>query len=107
VRDLSAAPGAGPPPSSSTRCVDRRKFTFRLHHARRARVVKVVIFVNGRRVLRKRGHDLDRVTLRRLPLGTFTVKVIATQSSGSSIVSSRTYRGCNKSRPRTRSHHHR
>jgi hypothetical protein len=106
VRDLAAAPGAGPPKSSPTRCVDRRKFAFTLHHARSQRVVKVDVFVNGRRIVHRRGHAIRRVILTKLPLGTFTVKVVARQSSGSSIVSTRTYRGCNKSRPHTRGHHH-
>jgi hypothetical protein len=107
VRDLAVAPGSTGLPAPTRRCVDTRKFSFRLHHARSQRVVRVEVFVNGRRVLRKRGHSLGRVTLRRLPRGTFTVKVVAKQSSGSSLVSTRTYRGCKKSRPRTRSHHHR
>jgi hypothetical protein len=92
-----------PPP----RCVDRRKFRFRLHHAPHARVVKVAVFVNGKRVVARRGRNLVAVTLRRLPRGVFRVKVVATQSTGSKLISRRTYRGCRKSRPRTRAHHSR
>jgi dienelactone hydrolase len=87
-------------------CVDRRKFRFRLHHAKRARVVKVVVYVNGKRVGVHRGRNLKTVTLTRLPRGVFHVKIVATQNTGSRLISTRTYRGCGKSRPRTRAHHH-
>ncbi len=46
-----------------------------------------------------------RVTLSRLPRGRFEVKIVATQSSGSTLTSTRVYRGCTKSRPTTRAHH--
>jgi hypothetical protein len=90
---------------SAGRCVDRRKFTFKLHHAPHARVTGVVVFVDGKRKLTRRGHALSKVTLRRLPRGRFEVKIVATQSSGSTLTSTRIYRGCKKSRPTTRAHH--
>src|SRR4051812_33978651 len=40
-------PVAGPGPSGSKGCIDRRRFRFRLHHRRGDRVVKVSAFVNG------------------------------------------------------------
>jgi hypothetical protein len=88
-------------------CVDRRKFTFRLHHARRSRVVSVRVYVNGKRKLRKRGRNIRRVTLKRLPRRKFKVRIVATQSGGSKLISTRTYRGCRKSRPHTRRRGHR
>jgi hypothetical protein len=91
-----ALPLAAAPP-----CVDRRKFRFKLHHARRARVVKVEVFINGRRELSRRGRDIRSITLRRLPRRVFHVKIVATQSSGSKLISTRTYRGCTKTRPTT------
>jgi hypothetical protein len=95
--------GAGILPSNAG-CVDRRRFTFRLHHYRRARVVKVQVFVNGKRKLRRRGHDIRRVTIGHLPRKRFKVKIVSTQSTGSQLVSTRTYTGCSKSRPRIRRH---
>ncbi|MEA2458562.1 MAG: hypothetical protein QOC95_1534, partial [Thermoleophilaceae bacterium] len=91
---------------SSRACVDRRRFSFKLHHARRARVVAVEVFVNGKRKLRRHAHDIKRVTLKRLPKKRFKVKIVATQSGGSKLISTRTYRGCKKSRPKTRGQHH-
>ena len=90
---------------SARKCVDRRKFTFKLHHGRRARVVAVEAFVNGKRKLRRRGHDIKRITLKRLPQKRFKVKIVATQNGGSKLISKRTYRGCKKSRPTTRGVH--
>ena len=57
VMDGCGGAVAGKPPRGA-RCVDRRRFTFRLHHARGARVVRVVVYVNGR--LKKRVRGLDQ-----------------------------------------------
>ncbi len=99
--------GCASPLPASRACVDRRKFAFTLHHARRARVVAVDLFVNGKRKIHRRGHDIKRVVLKRLPRGKFRVKIVATQSGGSKLISTRTYRGCTKSRPTTHGRHHR
>jgi hypothetical protein len=87
-------------------CVDSRKFTFRLHHAQGARVVDASVFINGK--LKKRAHrrDIRSITLTALPRGRFQVRIIAVQNTGSRLVSTRTYRGCTKTRPNTRGHHH-
>jgi hypothetical protein len=115
VRDLAAVPagaqlGGGTSTlglPSNRRCVDTRKFTFRLHHAKTTRIVRVDVYVNGKRKVHAKGRNIGRVTLTRLPQKKFVVKVVARQSSGSTITSTRTYKGCKKSRPRTRAHHHR
>jgi beta-glucosidase len=94
------AAGAG-----TQRCVDTRGFTFKLHHARGARVVKVVVFVNGKRRLVRRGRDIKRVRIARLPKRRFVVRIVSTWNTGSQLISTRTYDGCKKSRPRTRTRH--
>jgi hypothetical protein len=78
------------------RCVDRRKFRFRLHGRR---VTDVTIYVNGRRRVHRHARRIRRVTLRRLPRGRFTVKVVARRQSGRALVTVRRYRGCRKGRP--------
>jgi hypothetical protein len=88
--------------STEPRCVDRRKFTFRLHHGPRSRVVRVRVYVNGGLKLARRGRNLRSVTLRRLPRGRFKVRVVSIHSNGSRLVSTRVYRGCRKGRPHTR-----
>jgi hypothetical protein len=82
-------------------CVDRRKFAFRVHQPRGGRVVTVVAFVDGKRVKRLKAKRVSRITLKRLPRGLFTVRIVATTDRGSRTVSVRTYRGCTKSRPTT------
>jgi beta-glucosidase len=86
----------------AAKCVDTRGFTFTLHHPVGARVVKVVVYVNGKRKLTRRGHNIARVSIKRLPRKHFVVKVVQTQNTGARIISTRVYDGCKKSRPHTR-----
>jgi beta-glucosidase len=84
-----------------TRCVDSRRFAFKLHHAVGARIVRVAVYVNGRKRLSLRGHDIKRVSIARLPRKRFVVKVVTTSSTGAKLVSTRVYHGCKKTRPHT------
>ncbi len=88
------------------KCVDTRKFSFRLHHAVGAKVVKAVIYVNGKRRLSLKGKGITRVTLSKLPKKRFVVRVVATQNTGSQLISTRVYHGCKKTKPHTRARHH-
>src|SRR3954465_1671102 len=89
----------------AARCVDTRLFSFKLPHPVGARVVKVVVYVNGKRKLSRRGRNIKRVSIARLPKKRFVVRIVATQNTGSQLISTRVYNGCKKSRPRTRSRH--
>jgi hypothetical protein len=105
-RALGAVPASKPVGASSGAvCTDRRRFTFRLRHRRGVRVVRVAVFVNGKRRVLRRGHDVRRVTIARLPRGRFRVRVVTTYSSGARRVSTRVYRGCTKTRPTTHRAH--
>jgi hypothetical protein len=64
--------------------------------------VKVVAFVNGKRVLRVAKKRVKRVVLKRLPKGRFKVRIVATTDRGSRTISVRHYRGCKKGKPTTR-----
>jgi hypothetical protein len=92
-------------PPGKGRC--KRKVAFRIHQPRRGRIVRVTVYVNGHRFKRLRGHRITRVTLKGLPRKLARVKIVAVGSRGSRTVSVRTYRGCRKSRPHTRTHRHR
>ena len=84
-------------------CLRPARIAFKLHRWRHARVVRVKAFVNGKRVARRRGHDIKRITLRGLPrTGKMRIRIVATHSSGSKLVSTRTWRGCEKGKPRVR-----
>ena len=90
----------GIPAAPKPRCVDRRKFTFKLRGSKR--VKKVEVFVNGVRKVVRRGSNVRSVTLRKLPKRRFVVRVVTTFADGQKRESVRTYRGCKKSKPRTR-----
>ena len=89
----------GIPAAVKPQCVDRRKFSFRL---RGGGVTKVEVFVDGVRKVLKKGRNVRLVTLRKLPKRRFVVKVVTTYANGKKRESVRTYRGCRKSKPRTR-----
>ncbi|HEX8074381.1 MAG TPA: cellulase family glycosylhydrolase, partial [Thermoleophilaceae bacterium] len=102
----ATVPGAGLPRSGS--CIAFRGARFRLRRPHRGRRVRVTAFVDGRRVARRRGRDVRTLVVRHLPRGRrFKLRVVSVTSRGDRIVSVRTYRGCRKTRPRTRTHGHR
>ena len=85
------------------KCLRPSTLRFKVHHAVRSRVVRVVAYVNGKRRLRKRGHDIKRITLKRLKRsGKLTIRIVSTHLTGSKLVSTRTYKGCKKGKSRTR-----
>jgi putative CocE/NonD family hydrolase len=98
--------GSPPPPPSKGRCKDRRTFAFRIPQPRGARIVRVTVYVNGRRVKRVHGRRVTRIAIKRLPRGVFKVKIVSISSRGSRTVSVRTYRGCRKGRPHRLPHRH-
>jgi hypothetical protein len=91
---------------SNHKCVDRRRFTFKIHQPRHGRVTRVTVFVNGKRTLRLHGHRITKITIPRLPIGLFQVKIVALNTAHETVTSVRTYRGCKKGQPTTHVHHH-
>ena len=83
-------------------CVDRRRFSFVLHHPRGERIVRIRVLVNGATVRVLRGHDLNRLTINRLPAGRFTVTIRTLTDRGTRATSSRVYSACTKTPPRNR-----
>ena len=63
--------------------------------------MKVAAYVNGKRVLLRKGHKITKIHLKRLPRKTFRVRIVATTNKGSRTISVRTYRGCKKGKPHT------
>jgi predicted esterase len=93
-------------PPRPGRCSRKGTVRFKLYHGRGGRAVRVVAFVNGKRKVRRRGHSIRSVTLRRLPHKRFRVKIVTTLSSGTTRISTRTFRGCRRTKPKTRVHRH-
>ena len=101
--ELGASQAIKPP------CVDRRKFTFRIHQPKHGRVIQLTVLVNGKRVKRIKAHRITRFTLKKLPKAVFTVEIIAKTNLHTKTISTRRFRGCRKTRPHTRvkGHHRR
>jgi hypothetical protein len=100
-RPLGRVPRSRRVQAGAAACPDKRRFTFRLHHPHGTRVVRVAVYVNGKRRVLRKGRHIGRVTLGRLPRRRFTVRVVTTFSDGTQRTTTRTYKGCGKSRPRT------
>ncbi|HEX8053583.1 MAG TPA: hypothetical protein VF517_11375 [Thermoleophilaceae bacterium] len=84
-------------------CLRPARIGFRIHRTGRNRVVRVDAFVNGRRKLLRRGRDITRIELSKLPRkGSMKVRIVATHNTGSKVVSTRTWSGCVKGRPTVR-----
>jgi ABC-2 type transport system ATP-binding protein len=81
-------------------CVDKRKFHFTIHQLN-GRVVAVRAYVGTHRVQSLRGHRIRSLTLSRLPLGRYRVKIVTTTAHGAHATSVRSYRGCYKTKPKT------
>jgi hypothetical protein len=94
------------PGSSGPPCLDTRKFRFHLHGLPGERVVRVLVYIDGRRILRRRGHRLKYLTVTQRPIGNFTIRIVAITNLGSRVVSTRLYRGCAKLAPHTVVHRH-
>jgi hypothetical protein len=95
----TSSPVSSPAGQSTRNCIDRRGFSFRLHHPRGERVVRAVVYVDGKIAQRVRGRNLRRLTLRQLPEGNFIVGIRTTTNTGTIATSWRRYRGCAKTRP--------
>jgi lysophospholipase L1-like esterase len=81
-------------------CVDRRGFSFRLHHPRGERIVRAQVLINGRTVRVTHGRRLARLRIGRLPAaGRFTVTIRTLTNRGTRATSSRVYTACTKTRP--------
>jgi hypothetical protein len=79
-------------------CRDRRHFVFTLHHPPRERVVRAVVYLDGKVIRRVRGHNLTRLALR-VPRRTFTLKIRTTTNTGATATSVRRYSACKQTPP--------
>jgi hypothetical protein len=97
----AGCPAPGPEPPAT--CADRRRFRFKLHQPPRQRVVRVEVYVNGKRRVRRRAKRIASVAIAPLPSrGRFVVRIVATTDRGRRVISTRTYRDCRKGAPTTR-----
>jgi hypothetical protein len=90
---------------SNKKCIDTRKWKFRLHHPSNDKIKDVQVFINGKRKVHKKASHIERLTLKKLPKRKFRVKIIATRESGVQSISKRTYKACKKGKARTHGVH--
>jgi hypothetical protein len=84
-------------------CLRRSTYRFRMNRTR-GRVIRVAAYVNGQRVINRRGRNITSLTLRRLPRdGRMSVRIVTTHAGGAKLISTRTWDGCTKTKPRVRS----
>jgi len=77
-----AAAPFGRAPSSTGACVPPGRLTVPVRRIAGRRVVRVVVFVNGHRVLRRRGRNITSVSFPTPPGASPAVKLVATARSG-------------------------
>jgi hypothetical protein len=75
-------------------CISTRTLTVRVPQPRGSRVVAVAVYVNGRRTDAAHGRSITRITLKGLPHGRFTVKLITRDARGKRSTSSQAFLGC-------------
>jgi fermentation-respiration switch protein FrsA (DUF1100 family) len=77
-------------------CRGRRLLLLHVRAPRRQRLVQAAVYVNGRRVRRRRDHDIRTLALRNLPARAFTVRVVAITSAHRLHVVTRRYAACRR-----------
>lgn len=98
---LPPAPSAPASPGKPAAAACARTLTIKVTAPGGRRLRSAQIFVNGRRVRSLRGRSLRvPVTLRRLPRGRVTVKIVARTRAGKRLKSSRRYDSCTGRRAR-------
>lgn len=101
------APGTTPPAATTAKaCRPPSQLVYLLHAEKGQRVTRLQVIVSGRTVVRRTGHRLTRVTVKRPKGTTFTVVVFTHSNRGSTKRSTRTYTasGCKKGAAKVVSH---
>ena len=75
--------------------VNTDHFVIHLRRPRHQRIVRVKVYIDGERVLGRRGRNLKKVVLHEVPEGRkFRLRIVEYTNTGIRISRSRTYRGC-------------
>jgi hypothetical protein len=100
---LRIADSVWPAGAGASDCLRPAKLGFKLHRVKGTRIVRVEAFANGKRVLRRKGTDLKRVELAGLKrTGRLSIRIVATHNTGAKVVSTRSWNGCRKGKPKVR-----
>jgi hypothetical protein len=100
---LRVADRVWPSGGGGSSCLRPAKVGFKLHRVEGTRVVRVDAFANGKRALKRTGRDIRRIELTGLKrTGKLSIRIVATHNTGSKVVSTRTWNGCKKGKPKVR-----
>jgi beta-glucosidase len=80
--------------AKAKKCPVRRRLTFKLRNRKLGRVVRVAVYVNGKRVKRQRGRNIKRVRVRSPLKAKYRVRVVARGSRGRTLTATFRYRRC-------------
>src|SRR3954447_6719223 len=101
------AGGVGTAPGKRS-CVDRRKLSLKAHTPRGGKLLRIVVFVNDKRVATLKGKKArrGRIILNKLRAlrGRYKVTVVVYGTKGYRRISTRVYHGCKKTKPHSRTH---
>ncbi len=89
---LGAHVSLGLPPAGA--CATRRRFRLSLRAPGHARIVSVAVYLNGRQVIRRRGHSIHSVLLRNLPARAFKVTVVVITNKHRQLTQTLRYQRC-------------
>ena len=92
---------ASAPGRRRARC-RRPTLRFRIHSLAGSPIVRVLVYVNGRRVRTVRARRITRVVVRRPGRTAFRLRLVDVSRAGRRRVTVRRYRACTKTRPGTR-----
>jgi hypothetical protein len=99
-------PGSNPLGLPKKKCVDKRKFKFKIHQPSSGSVRRVDVFINGKRKQSITGARITKVSIKRLPKkGRYKVRIVAFTTNLTQTISTRVYKACKKSRARTHIRH--
>ena len=107
-------PGGAVLLTTSSACAAGAQLVFRINPPRRrgrvaGRVVKVVVYVNGGKLLTRkarRGHAVTRVSFGRPTRASFTVKIVSINNRGGRVITTRLFGPCARSKVKGKTKHH-
>jgi len=96
------------PQSGSSSCLGQARLTFHINAVPHGRVVRARAYVNGRRVVSRRGRNLTSISFARPPAPTtLRVRIVTTNNKGGRVITRRTFQACARTPVRGRVRRHR
>lgn len=100
VTSKDGAGGANTPSGTGINGCRAPGRTVRLRYGKKYRIVRALVYINGKKVKTYKGKSLKKVVIPPAGNGRHTVKIVLVTSKGKRLTSVRTYNGCKKSKPR-------